>query len=99
MPQLVKTPDYPSILSRIEQVRRDRGLSKSAFARTLGLTPQGYYYMEKIRKKPRLDVIIQLGSIGRVDAYWLLYGEEQPCRAGGMYSPTGSPHVELDDGC
>jgi len=67
--------DYDEIAARFAEVRAGSGLSKRAFAESLGIHPMVAGDIELGKRDPSRDVLIRLARVYSVDITWLLTGE------------------------
>lgn len=82
---------FADIIQRVEQLRGSLGLSKSRFARSMGLTPQTYNnFMGPQASKPSVKLIYGIVSAYNVTAMWLLNGSG-PMFMGDAATPSASP--------
>jgi DNA-binding XRE family transcriptional regulator len=66
---------FGDVIARVEKVRHLRGLSKSAFAASVGLKPQTYNnFTGSQGSKPNIELISGLVHQFHVNPYWLLVG-------------------------
>jgi len=64
------------VAARIEQIRKDRGLSQSAFAKQLGVSRSAYQHYCRGTHEIPSSLLGKLHVEHGVDPYWLLTGEE-----------------------
>ncbi len=64
------------IITRIEALRIYTGLSRSGFARQVGITPSQYHsYTAEKPSKPTVALLLGIVNRWPVDANWLILGE------------------------
>ena len=66
--------------NRIKQIRKDAGLTQTAFGERLGLTMNYVYLMESGRKNPSAATIREICRQFSVRESWLRTGEGEPYR-------------------
>ena len=95
---------FHSIINRIEQVRKRRGLNKSRFVAAFGMMPQTYSnFIGSQGSKPSIELLTGVVRAYWVDPTWLLTGayrgdsrsSEEYTRDGGAFCPAcGSDEIE-----
>jgi repressor LexA len=76
---------------RYRIIQEKSGLSKAAFAESLGISRAHYYHIETGRQNPPKDVLERLAKNHNVNLNWLIYGKGQS----GLESET--VEIELYD--
>lgn len=68
--------DLRAIASRFSEVRNERGLSQSEFAKQLGVSPRAVQSYEYAEREMSISVIDQLYEVFGVNPLWLLRGAD-----------------------
>lgn len=66
-----------NIGERIKKIRKEAGLSQVDFAESIDVTQGFLSGLEKGRYQPTADTLICITNIYKIDATWLLTGEEK----------------------
>jgi transcriptional regulator with XRE-family HTH domain len=62
---------------RYKFVLEKSGLSKTAFAESIGISRSHNYHLEKGTQKPPREVLERLASVHNVNLNWLIHGQGQ----------------------
>jgi len=60
---------------RYRIIQEKSGLSKAAFAESIGISRAHYYHIETGRQNPPKDVLERLSSVYNVNLNWLIHGK------------------------
>jgi SOS-response transcriptional repressor LexA len=70
-----RRPSMKSEAERYQFVLKKSGLSKSAFAESIGISRSHSYHLERGTQKPPRDVLERLSSVYNVNLNWLIHGK------------------------
>lgn len=65
------------IASRLEEVRKDQGLSQEAFAKRLGISRSAYQHYSRGKHEIPTTILVKLLTHFKVDPYWMIEGDER----------------------
>ena len=86
--------DESRVAARYARIRAQAGLSKKAFAESLGIHPVVSGDIELGKRDPSRDVLVRLARVYGVDINWLLTGVSGS--SGGPESSSGSPEFSSE---
>lgn len=90
--------NQPTLADRIQQLRREHGLSQEQLAEKLNVSRQAVSKWESAQAQPELDKIIALSELFCVTTDYLLKGSRgTPPEAGS--APARRPDAALPAGC
>lgn len=65
------------IASRLEEVRKEKGLSQEAFAKRLGISRSAYQHYSRGKHEIPTTILVKLLIYFEVDPYWIIEGDER----------------------
>ena len=92
---MIKMTDEDSVATRYATIRLRAGLTKKAFAESLGVHPVVSGDIELGKRDPSRDVLVKLANTYEVDINWLLTGLSSS-RADGAANSPGSSVVQIE---
>lgn len=66
------SPNKSVFAKRMSDTRRAKGWTQWEFAEMLGVQPTSVVYWETDRRKPRVDILVEIAKLLQVSTDWLL---------------------------